>query len=116
MEVNEIKSFIVTISLGEYLKIDSVITDNTFQVGNVKYYKSSTKLNCFSTSSVGTYLLLGRNVVDSNLYLFERGNNIIECSINNIKVNVECVLKKQIQHLKYVEQLKLFEDGEKNNG
>lgn len=116
MEANEIKSFRTNISLKQYFELDNIITNNLFQVGNIKYYKSSTKLQCQYKDDNTIALLLGQNVNRSSLYLFEVGNSIVECEIDKIVTYVELVLKKQIKNLKYVEQLELFKDGEENNG
>ena len=117
MDNNEIKSFKDNISLKLYLMLDNVITDNIFQVGNIKYNKVSCKLVCYDCKdSNNTLLLLGRNYNRASRYLFETSIGIIECELDNIFINVELVLKKQISHLKYKEQLDLFKDGEKSNG
>ena len=116
METNEIKSYRTYISLKEYLKLDNIVTDKLFQVGNIKYNKVSTKLQCQDKTSNNVLLLIGQNYNKSSLYLFESGNGIVECEIDKVITYVELVLKKQIKNLKYVEQLNLFEDGEENNG
>ena len=116
METNEIKSFSKAIPLKQYFELDNIITKNLFQVGNIEYYKVSTKLQCQYKEDNTVALLLGQNANRSSLYLFEVGNGIVECEIDKIITFIECVLKKQIQHLKYVEQLNLFENGEENNG
>ena len=115
METNEIKSLNIKISLHQYLQLDDVITKNIFQVGNIKYYKSSIRLLCKHNSNNTDIYLLGKNSRNLNLYLFELPNNIVEHDINNVYLTVDVVLKKQIKNLKYVEQLNLFEDGERQN-
>ena len=115
MDKNEIKSHTFDISLREYLILDDIITKNTFQVGNIKYLKSSTKLQCRRKEDNAILQLLGQNAIRSNLYLFEMKNGILECDIKYVIVCVEVVLKKQIKNLKYVEQLNLFKDGERQN-
>lgn len=115
MENGEIKSFNTKISLKEYFKLDIIISSNSFQVGNIKYYKATTKLQCKHSIDNTVMLLLGQNHAHSSLYLFEVGHGIIECEIDKIIVYVEVVLKKHIQHLKYIEQLELFKDGERKD-
>ncbi len=115
MDKNEIKTHSINISLKDYLSLDNVITKNTFQIGNIKYYKSSIRLLCKHNSNNTYIYLLGKNSRSLNLYLFELPNGIMEYDINNIYLTVDVVLKKQIENLKYVEQLNLFEDGERQN-
>lgn len=115
METNEIRSLNIKLSLHQYLQLNDVITKNTFQVGNIKYWKASTKLQCQYKEDNTVLQLLGQNARRSSMYLFEISNGILECDIKNIIVYVDVVLKKQIKNLKYVEQLNLFEDGERQN-
>ena len=115
METNEIRSLDIKLSLHQYLQLDDIITKNTFQVGNIKYWKSSTKLQCQHKEDNTVLQLLGQNFNVPSLYLFECNNGILECEITNIIVYADVVLKKQIKNLKYVEQLNLFEDGERQN-
>ena len=116
METNEIKSLNIKLSLHQYLQLDDIITKNTFQVGNIKYCKSSTKLQCRRKEDNTVLQLLGQNFNVPSLYLFECNNRILECDIKDVIVYADVVLKKQIKNLKYIEQLNLFKDGEKSNG
>ena len=116
METNEIKSLNIKLSLHQYLQLDDIITKNTFQVGNIKYWKSSTKLQCRRKEDNTVLQLLGQNFNVPSLYLFECNNGILECDIKDVIVYADVVLKKQIKNLKYIEQLNLFKDGEKSNG
>lgn len=116
METNEIKSLNIKLSLHQYLQLDYIITKSTFQVGNIKYWKSSTKLQCRRKEDNTVLQLLGQNFNVHSLYLFECNNGILECDIKDVIVYADVVLKKQIKNLKYIEQLNLFKDGEKSNG
>ena len=116
METNEIKSLRIKVSLHQYLQLDDIITKNTFQVGNIKYWKASTKLQCQHRDDNTVLQLLGQNFNVPSLYLFECNNGILECDIKDVIVYADVVLKKQIKNLKYVEQLDLFKDGKESNG
>ena len=116
METNEIKSLNIKLSLHQYLQLDDIITKSTFQVGNIKYWKSSTKLQCRRKEDNTVLQLLGQNFNVPSLYLFECNHGILECDIKDVIVYADVVLKKQIKNLKYIEQLNLFKDGEKSNG
>ena len=109
MEKNEIKSYRLNISLKEYLLLDDIITTNTFQVGNIKYWKASTKLQCQHKEDNTVLQLLGQNAKRSSLYLFEISNGILECDIKDVIVYADVVLKETNKEFKIYRTIKFIQ-------
>lgn len=112
MQKNEIKSFRIKTSLIEYLKVDDIISKNTFKISTTNYYNITKKVQCQYNINNNVLFLIGKNIRHDNIYLFESNNSILELNIKDVSVFTEVVLKEHIADLKYIEQTELFKEDE----
>lgn len=121
METNEIKSYRTSIPLEEYLKlIDLEKVEKTEKaIGTIYYSFLKTPIKCqHKTTNDVCFVIAYRHIQLSrkSIMLCIVNNNLMEYELGMLVTYVELVLKEQIKNLKYVEQLNLFKDGEKDNG
>ena len=114
MTTNEIKSILITVNLQDYLEISGSLQQTKFRIHNHEYFKITPEEVIIKQDGlfVGHTTVFGKSI-SSTKYITDSKYGIIEYNGRSLFITKQFVLKEQIKNLKYVEQLNLFEDGEK---
>jgi len=97
MDNKELKSFRVVVTLKEYLKLNNIISDKTFNIGNITYNNVKHKLQCQRKGNNGIVTLIGENAHRTDICLFEESHSIIELNNSSVELYVDVVLKEQVK-------------------
>lgn len=127
MDNNEIRTIKINMSLKEYISNNDDLTNSFVPLRLKEVAHNGTnfipiKIKVFKEpllvelSSGKLYTAIGYiEKYPHKIVCIDISFNIITRDINDLTVRTEVVLKEHIKHLKYKEQLKLFDNGENEN-
>ena len=128
MDTNEIKPIEVNIPFRVYIRNNDIHFKTILRLG----YNTSTVTNKMVTfdhlfklyeyplpvedSNGKQYNAIGHgDLSPDRIICLSMAGDLKTIDIDNLSINVEVVFKEQIKHLKYKEQLKLFDDDNSNS-
>lgn len=113
MERNEIRSFKHKVSLEDYLEYSDILnTTKNIKFGNIEITQFKEPIKNVENDYIIGIFKDGSGVMKG---IITNKWNINVLHVRDIILELDIVLKEQIKHLKYVEQLELFKNEKREN-